>query len=83
MKSATISKAEHGTHKPLVTSSNLVAATIPLQPSLSEQGTRQNQKAYLATASEQGISVSKAIEGFLFACKGFVPGNNENGQQRA
>ncbi|MGD0854445.1 MAG: hypothetical protein ABSA18_01390 [Dehalococcoidia bacterium] len=28
MKSATILKAEGGTHKPLVTSSNLVAATF-------------------------------------------------------
>jgi hypothetical protein len=50
----------------LVTSSNLVAATIPLKSSLSEQGIRQNQQAYLATKSEQGISVSKAIEELLF-----------------
>jgi hypothetical protein len=31
MKSATISKVGIGTHKPLVSSSNLLAATIPLQ----------------------------------------------------
>jgi hypothetical protein len=52
----------------LVTSSNLVAATIPCESSVSEQGIRQNHQACLATASEQGISISKAIEGFLLTC---------------
>lgn len=59
MKSATIVKAGIGTHKPLVTSSNLVAATKPLKSSVHEQGIRQNQQAYLAIASEQGIAISK------------------------
>jgi hypothetical protein len=34
MKSATILKSELGTHKPLVTSSNLVAATISRYPAI-------------------------------------------------
>jgi len=38
MKSATILKPEPGTHKPLVTSSNLVAATKPLKSSVSGKG---------------------------------------------
>jgi hypothetical protein len=30
-----------------------------------DKGTAQNQQVYLATKSEQGISVSKTMEGFL------------------
>jgi hypothetical protein len=33
-----------------------------------KQGIRQNHQAYLATASEQGISISKGIEGFRLSC---------------
>jgi len=52
MKSATIFKDGHGTHKPLVTSSNLVAATIPLKSS----------------SIGKEISISEAIAGFLLTC---------------
>ena len=49
MKSATIIKAKTGTHKPLVTGSIPVAATIPFKSSVTEQGISQNQQAYLVT----------------------------------
>jgi hypothetical protein len=69
MKSATILKIGIGTHKPLVTGSIPVAATNPLQSSVSEQGTHQSHQAYSAITSEQGISIPKAIESFLLSCK--------------
>jgi len=38
------------------------------QSPVPNQGIRQNQQAYFSTASEQGMSVSKAIESLLIAC---------------
>ena len=60
---------EAGTHKPLVTSSNLVAATNTPNLSANEQGFPQNTQGYLATAIEQGISIKQAIDSFLLSCK--------------
>jgi hypothetical protein len=48
---------ETGTHKPLVTSSNLVAATIPLQSPLANQGIHQKHQTYLATEPDKWISI--------------------------
>jgi hypothetical protein len=59
------SGVEQGTHKPLVASSNLAAATNLPQPSI-EQGTVQNPQACLAITVNQGITIPEAINSFLY-----------------
>ena len=58
-----------GTHKPLVASSILAAATTTLKTPHKEQGTTQNPQTYLRTSTEQGISIKQAIDSFLLSCK--------------
>lgn len=60
MKAATIRKGEADMHRPVVTGSIPVADATSLKYAIIEQGTTQNRQAYLATASEQGNSVSRA-----------------------
>jgi len=62
-------RVKQGTRNPLVVGLIPVVATNPLKSSVIEQGIRQNRQSYLSTKSEQGISISKAIKGFLLSCK--------------
>jgi len=55
--------------KPLVISSNLVAATKPPISTPSTQGIHQNQVVYLSTNIDQGIFITEAIKYFLLTCE--------------
>jgi hypothetical protein len=63
----TLSK-ETGTHKPLVTGSNPVAATTKYKSASIDQGTGQNPQTYLAVSTEQGITLKQAVNSFLISC---------------